>query len=419
VTPTARRGWTVFLVAVAATNGLYQLSRALLHPKQGLDLAPAYVAARLLVDGGDRRFYDDEVLGARARALGIHGPAGEGDPVLNFLYPAWTVLAYVPLSRLPWTAARVAWFFLSAGAVAVSLAWFARALAKDPDEERVLLAAGLLGASFFFPVWYGLMTGQANGLLLLSAAGSSLLLARGRPFAAGLALAPAAFCKPFLALPALVFVAQGAWSALAGLAAGGAALGLLSLAAGGADAFAAWLSQISSHNVLDVAEWRNHGLKAATLALFGRGETTEPLRYLPALATGLFWAGVALAAGLALLSLMPGRGRAADAGLGLGATLVLALLLTPKSWEHYGVFLIPAFLACARAARRLPPREESIAFAVLGAVYVVWAFVFQGKEEYEAVSRGLLVLAFPAKTYASFVLLGLTAWLARRPALSA
>jgi len=40
----ARRTVTALLLAFAVAHGLYQIGRAFLHPKQGLDLAPAYLA---------------------------------------------------------------------------------------------------------------------------------------------------------------------------------------------------------------------------------------------------------------------------------------------------------------------------------------------------------------------------------------
>ncbi|HQR68572.1 MAG TPA: glycosyltransferase 87 family protein, partial [Thermoanaerobaculia bacterium] len=215
-----------FLAAVAATAAALQSGRSLFHPKQGLDLAPPWLAAKLLLRG-DTRFYDDAVVGAAGAALGLHGPAGPGDPVLNFIYPPWVPVAYVPLALLPWGVARVVWFLLSAAAIVLALHLAVRAVARDAAGERDLAPGSLVAAAFFFPVFYGLMTGQANGLLLLLLAGCLLMLRNGRGVAAGLLLAPAALLKPFLALPALVFLVRRAWGALAGFAAGAAALGLL------------------------------------------------------------------------------------------------------------------------------------------------------------------------------------------------
>jgi hypothetical protein len=413
VSDTRRRAAVFVLASAVAVEAAFQAARALLHPKQGLDLAPPYLAAKLLLRG-DTRFYDDAVVGAAGAALGIHGPAGPGDAVLNFIYPPWVPAAYVPLALLPWDTARVVWFFLSAAATLLALVLLAKAMAVDTTEERPLALAALAAAAFFFPVFYGLMTGQANAALLLLLAGSLLLFRKDRGFLAGLLLAPAALAKPFLALPALVFAARRAWSALAGFAAGAAALALLGVAVGGPAGWRLWGAQISTHNALVQFEWRNHSLASAALALFNPGGGIEPALSAPALVQPFTAAVSALALLLTLVSVWPSRTGAARPELGFGAALALGLLLAPKSWEHYGVFLLPAFLAvyaALRDGRGAPPRAAPV---LLGISFAVWAFALFSKEEYAALARRPLSLLLPLKTYAVLLLLGLLAWAARR-----
>ncbi|HUM01203.1 MAG TPA: glycosyltransferase 87 family protein, partial [Thermoanaerobaculia bacterium] len=345
-----RRAAYLFLTSVAATEALIQAGRAFFHPKQGLDLAPPYLAARLLLRG-DTRFYDDAVVGAAGAALGLHGPAGPGDAVLNFIYPPWVPAAYAPLALLPWEAARVVWFALSAAAIVLALALFARATARDAAEERDLALSALAATAFFFPVFYGLMTGQVNAVLLLLLAGSLLLFRRGRAFIAGLVLAAAALVKPFLAFPALVYAARRSWSALAGFSAGGAALALLGVVTGGAAGWRQWEAQISVFNTLGPFEWRTHSIASAARALFSPGGLVEPVLAAPALVRPFTFALSAVAILLTLLAVWPSRTGAARPELGFGAALALGLLLAPRSWEHYGVFLLPAFLAVFAALR--------------------------------------------------------------------
>jgi alpha-1,2-mannosyltransferase len=408
-----RRSAALVLASAVATEAALQAGRALFHPKQGLDLAPPYLAAKLLLRG-DTRFYDDTVLGATGAALGLHGPAGPGDAVLNFIYPPWVPVAYAPLALLPWGVARVVWFLLSAAATVLALLLLAKATGADDEEKRHLSLSALAGAAFFFPVFYGLMTGQANSLLFLLLAGSFLLFRKERGFAAGFLLAVAALVKPFLAFPALVFAARRAWTALAGFATGAVLLGLLGVAAGGPTAWRVWGAQISAHNALTQYEWRNHSIGAAALALFSPGGESGPLLPDPALVRPFTLAASALAILLALVSVLPSRAGAVRPELGFGASLVVGLLLTPKSWEHYGVFLFPAFLAVYAALRdgdRAPPRAASV---LLGVSFAVWALALVSKAEYLALARPPLSLFLPVKTYASFVLLALLAWASRR-----
>ncbi|MFI5182234.1 MAG: glycosyltransferase family 87 protein [Thermoanaerobaculia bacterium] len=404
----------IALASLAATEALLQAGRALFHGKQGLDLAPPYLAAKLLLRA-DRRFYDDSVMGAAGSALGLHGPAGPGDSVLNFIYPPWVPAAYAPLALLPWGAARVVWFLLSAAATIASILLLARATARDPEEARDLSRAALFGTAFFFPVFYGLMTGQANAVLLLLLAGSLLALGQGRAFLAGLLLAPAALVKPFLAFPALVFLARRAWGAVAGFAFSAGLLALLGVAVGGPRAWPEWWTQIAAHNAFRTYEPRNHSLAAAALALFGPGDGVTPVVPLPALAAPAAFAGTALAGFLVLLALSP-RFRTANPALAFGATLAFGLLLTPKSWEHYGVFLLPGFLAAFASFRDGEGPPPRAALILLGASFSVWAFALVSREEYVALARRPFSLLLTSKAAATLVLLGLLAWAARRRA---
>ncbi len=406
------------LTSLAATEAVIQAGRAFFYRKQGLDLAPPYLAAKLLLRG-DRRFYDDAVVGAAGSALGIHGPAGPGDPVLNFIYPPWLPAAYAPLALLPWGAARLVWFLFSAAATVLALLLLARATAGDADEERDLSHAALFGAAFFFPLFYGLMTGQANAVLLLLVAGSLLAFREGRMLLAGLLLAPAALTKPFLAFPALVFLARRAWGALGGLAAGAGLLALLGLAVGGPRAWPGFWAQISAHNTLRTYEPRNHSLAAAALAIFGPGDSVQAVVTAPALAAPAALAGAVIAGLLTFLAL-PLRSRAsADPALGFGAALALGLLLTPKAWEHYGVFLLPGFLAAYAAFRDGEERPPRAVLFLLGASFSVWAFLLVSQEEYAALVRRPYSLLLASKTAATLALLGLLAWAARRSGASA
>jgi hypothetical protein len=407
-----RRLFVVFLAGVVVTQAAVQLGRAFFHPKQGLDFASPYLAGKLLLRG-DHRFYDDAVVGAAGAALRMHGPAGPGDPVLPFQYPPWVPVAYAPFALLPWLAARVAWFVLSVAATLLALRLLSKAIARHPDEERTLTVGAFAGAAFFFPLVYSLMTGQVNAVLLLLLAASLLLFRRGRGFLAGLLLAPAALCKPFLAFPVLVFLARRAWGALAGFVAGAVSLGLLGVVAAGPGGWSLWWAKISVYNAVTRFEWRNNGLAAAALALFSPGGGTEPIVSAPSLAAPFLVAAGALASALALLAILPTRMGGERPELGFGAALALGLLLTPNAWEHYGLFLIPAFLAVFAALGETDEEHRRLPLALLGASFAIWAFTLLTREEYAALARRPLSALLPVKTYATLLLLGLSAWAAR------
>ncbi|HVY62945.1 MAG TPA: glycosyltransferase family 87 protein [Planctomycetota bacterium] len=408
------RALAALFLAFALTHGVYRAGRALFHYKQGVDFTPEYVAARMLADHGDRRFYDLPVLEARGRELGLHG-AEATDPVMNYAYPPWLPVAYVPISRLPWNAARKLWFLLGLAATLAGAALAAAAVAPVRAERRAYALGGIAAACFYFPLFYGLMDGQANDLPLLGVAACLFLLRENRPLAAGLALAPAAMWKIFPGFPAIFLLVRREWRALGGLALGCAAIVLVSLPFVGIETWKDWIVYIKHHNELDHVQIRNHGILSNAMLLFQPNAVGDPIANAPALVRPVTIALELLAAALAACTLVrPAPRESARYALGFGATLVFACLSTPKSWEHYGIYLLPAFAALFAAAGTARRSPHLVALAVAGGAFAVWGLVFQVKDEYAALAHGWRVLLIPAKMYASFAILAASAWLALR-----
>jgi hypothetical protein len=147
--------------------------------------------------------------------------------------------------------------------------------------------------------------------------------------------------------------------------------------------------------------------------------------------------GLAVLATLALL-LPSARREDSRYCVQFAATLVLAVMLAPQSWEHYGVYLLPAFFACfiaavapdgggdgperatagddpesatlvartAGIARGPGERPAWVALVVTSAALAVWGLLFQTKDDVFALGSGSRVLFIPAKLYASIALLG-------------
>ena len=416
-----RRALFLALLSFAATHGLYQIGRAFLHPKQGLDLAPEYVAARMLADG-NVQFYDSSVLRQYGRQLGLHGPLGPDDPIIDYNYPPWLPLFYVPLSRLPWEAARCVWFAIGLLAAFGAAALAAAAAAPSPEGRRTVALGAVAAACFYFPITYGLMTGQANDLPLLGIAASLWFLRTNRPFLAGLVLAPAGMWKIFTGFPVIFLLARREWKALGGLTLGCAALFVTSLPFVGLATWIEWTHAMVSHNTLVNADPRNHSIATAVILLLRSNTLAPPLVEAPALVQPLTLVlhGLVVLAVLAVL-LPAARREDARYSVQFGATLIAGVILTPQAWEHYGVYLLPAFFACFIASA-LPggavgssgigdgtgERPAWIALAVTSAAFAVWGLLFQVKDDIFALASGLNVLFIPAKLYASLALIGVS-----------
>lgn len=399
------------LLAFAITHGMYQFGRAFLHYKQGLDFTPEYIAARMLVDHGDLRFYDHKVVKEYGRELGLHGPLGPEDPVIDYGYAPWLSILYAPISRLSWDAARYLWFFIGTVAALGAAALAGAAMAPEAAQRRLYAAGAAAATCFYFPIAYGLMAGQANDLPLLGIIASFALLKSNRPLMAGLVLAPAALWKIVPGFAVLFLIARREWRALAGLALGCTFLVLLSLPFVGVSTWESWLQYLLQHKAASDASLRNHSIASSILRLFQSNPVASPILDVPGLVRPLTLAVQALALGIALVCMLPACRRGDPKyAVQYGATLVLAVLLAPLSWEHYGVFLLPAFIACASASSRGPASFWPV-LGILGAAFAVWAFVFQVKDEYNALATGWKVVLIPAKTYAAWALLCVSAWL--------
>lgn len=365
--------------------------------------------------GSDLRFYDYEVLKAHGRRLGLHGPLGPDDEVIDFNYPPWLAVAYVPVALLSWDVARSVWFAIGAAASLGACALLGATCAPPGHDRRTWAVGAAAALCLFFPFHYGLMTGQSNDLQLLAIAGSLALHRAGRPFAAGLCLSVAGLWKVITVFPALYLLARRDGRALAGLAAGCGALLVLSLPFVGAGTWADWVARMRDHNaVWDVAP-RNHGILSAALTLFRGTAAGGPAVHAPEWVVP-FGVGLALLAAALTALTLRGAGERDDryAAVRFTAPLVLGVLLVPKSWEHYGVYLLPVLLALAAAVTRIPGRRGAAAAAVLGALFAAFATLLSDTRDYEALkAMPLGAVVMSAKCWAGIALLGLAAWVVR------
>lgn len=417
-----RRALEAGLLGIALVHGAYQLGRAAAHPRQGVDFAPEYVAARMLA-AGDTHIYDLEVQLETARRVGIPTiTESDGRETLvysNYSYPPWLAVAYAPFSRLPYGTARRVWLILATLTYFGACALAGAAVAPTPAARRRLALAGVAAALLYFPGFYGLMDGQSNDFQLLGLAAGLYLLRTGRPVAAGLVLAPASMVKLFPGIVSLFLLARREWRALAALAVGCAAIVGASLPIVGIETWRGWLTYLPTHNAVASTFVRNHSIVGAVTRLLAENPFAPPILTAPGAIRPVTLALEALAGALALLAVA----RPAERGdpryaVQFGAMLAFAVLVTPKSWEHYGVYLLPAFLALLAAGEAgAAPR---VALFVAGGAFAAWGLLYEQKEDYAALARGSLVLFIPVKMYASFALLCACAWVgARRPAAAA
>ncbi len=280
------------------------------------DFSAFYGGARVLRTVGPRALYDFPAMERITRAS-FPGPYA----VLPFIRPPFYALLLQPLAVLPPHAALLAWLVLNAAALLGSVFL----LAGVTGREAPVVA---WHAAIFFPALAAFFNRQDVPLLLLAATLAYRLLNRGRPFAAGLALAACTVKFHLGLLLPLVLVVQRSWRLLAGLAAGAGvalALSLLLVGPSGCWGYVRMLFERTAPNI------ENYPERQANLSSVARDSGLEiPLVLLTAAAAAAagrrLQAREALAAGwLGSLAIAP-HAVISDYLLALPALLLLAPL---------------------------------------------------------------------------------------------
>jgi Glycosyltransferase family 87 len=202
---------------------------------QANDFRLYYFAARLGLNYGWSHLYDMGIQSRLLKDLFFQ-------PYLNPPVMAWLVL---PLSVLPFLAARVIWTALLL--VALVGAWW---LLKPAGQRPQIF--WLLGFLALFPAAFSIGIGQPHTLILLAMALAVRLRERGHEGWAGAVLA-AFWLKPQIAfLLPLALIAARQWRMLLGLGVAGGLLGVAQLVALGPDGVRQYLAVLQVASTWDL-----------------------------------------------------------------------------------------------------------------------------------------------------------------------
>ncbi|REF97922.1 alpha-1,2-mannosyltransferase [Asanoa ferruginea] len=287
----------------------------------------------------------------------------------GFTYPPFAAIVMVPMAVVPWALAIVISVGLSLAATYALLRWLVLPLALRMGwTPWFALAVGFLLIAAFEPYRETITFGQVNLLLLFLVALDLLVgVAGGRKWAGvGIGLATAIKLTPGVFI--LYLLVTRRWRA-AGLSAGTAAVATLAAAA--VDPAASrefWTSALwDTDRVGSLAFISNQSLQGMIARLNPEHPSTLAWLVLVLLAIGV-WAW---------------RVRAASLAEGLALTGVLGCLISPVTWVHHLVWLLPALIllvsAAVTARRRLWLVFAIIGYAVLCSRLVwVWEHGFGG-----------------------------------------
>jgi alpha-1,2-mannosyltransferase len=352
-----RRWWLVVAAAVAA--GLFLVTVPTF--RHFFDLGVYRGAVRFwLVDGGDLYTF-------RYR-----------DTAYGFTYPPFAGLVLSPLALTSWPVAVAASVVVNAGAVLLLLRWWL------PRTEPAVTALLFIAVVIFEPARDTFSFGQVN-LVLLALVGLDLrALTRGSRWAGiGIGLATAIKLTPAVFVAYLLVTRR--YRAAAVASATTAAATLLAVLVAPDTSRTYWTDAVwDTDRVGRLAYVSNQSLRG----VFAR------------LDAGAVWWLVAVAAALACWWWRTRRTRD-DPRTGFALTGLLACLISPVTWVHHLVWLLPALFLLLAAGRRA---MTGVLWFLLSSSVVWWWWADTsgwvatiGANTYVWITVGLL-LALPSST---------------------
>jgi len=313
----------------------------------------------------------------------------------GFTYPPFGALTMVPMALLPWGAVTTLATIGSVVAALLLLAWFLDPLiARQGWRRWYVLGVFAALAAVLEPIRETVLFGQVNLLLVALVAGDYVFgVARGRRFGGvGIGLAAAIKLTPAIFIGYLLLTRR--WRA-AGVATATAAL---------ATVFATAIAPDASRVFWTEALWDTNRVgnlaSVANQSLRGTAGRLDPVH-----TSTMLWVLLVLAA-LAVWAWRVERCRQrGDELTGFALTGVVGCLISPVTWVHHLVWLLPALLLlvdrgfAARGWRRPALLLLAAGLYVLLCSRMVWYYgpgtdweTFLGGNAYVLASVALLVL---------------------------
>ncbi len=272
-----------------------------------------------------------------------------------FTYSPFAALVFTPISVLPLTLARVLWDLVSVAALAVSCVLTLRLAGRETSRATVILFVA--GALLLEPVYHTLFLGQINLILLALILTDVWRVSRGRPAGIGVGIAAAIKLTPGVFI--VFFLLTRRTKAAVTAAAAFAGCGLIAyLAAPGASRLY-WLHLFYDTKRVGAPYISNQSPYGAAIRI--AGGLAHVGGWYPVIPLVLGAIGLAAATVLARH----------DDWLGATATTgATGLLVSPISWAHHWVWILPALVVLGRGGRR--SRAAAVCGYVLFMLSPLW-----------------------------------------------
>ncbi|MBQ0992094.1 glycosyltransferase 87 family protein [Micromonospora sp. PSH03] len=322
----------------------------------------------------------------------------------GFTYPPFAALVMLPMAYLPWTAAIVVSVLASVATTTVLIWWLVDPIARRAGWTRwFALAVALCLAAAFEPMRETVNFGQVNTLLLFLVAVDLLRLlpAGNRWTGVGIGLATAIKLTPGVFI--VYLLVTGRWRAA--LTASGTAAGVSLLAAA--------LFPDASREFWTEALW-NTGRVGELAFVSNQSLRGVVARLDPEHPSTLLW----LVLVLGTLALWAWRSRAAvaagDEATGLALTGAVMCLVSPVTWVHHLVWLLPALILLVDNAMAAPAgrrRQVLLLAATIGYALLISRTVWLWEKDFTGVDGFLGSNAYVWVSLALLAFLPIRRWL--------
>jgi len=306
-----------------------------------------------------------------------------------FTYSPFAAVAFVPIAAVPLVIARVLWDLVSVAALAYCVVLILKLAGYRPS--RLMIAGVTAAAMALDPVYETLFLGQINLILLALILTDVWRASRGRTAGIGVGLAAAIKLTPAIFI-VLFLLARRTKAAFIGAATfvGCGLIGLL-VAPRASEMYWEHLSRDTSR--VGAPYISNQSPYGAAVRMAGG-----------AAHIGAWYAVIPLvfaAVGLAAAAMLARRGDWLGA---TAATGTAGLLVSPISWAHHWVWILPALVLLARSGHRVAAGLGYVVFALAPFWYTPR---FGGPGEYGF--HGLLTLVANCYLIAGLAFLAFTA----------
>jgi alpha-1,2-mannosyltransferase len=269
-----------------------------------------------------------------------------------FTYSPFAAIVFVPVAALPLAVARVGWDLVSVAALAYSCTRIVQLAGYRPT--RLAVAGFVAAAMALDPVWQTLFLGQINLILLALILTDVWLVSRGSSrLAVGVGVGIAAAIKLTPAIFIVFFLLAGRTRAALVAAGTFAGCGLIGFLVAPDASRLYWRHLFFDTRRVGAPYISNQSPYAAVIRIAnGQGHI------------GAWWIVVPLVfavIGLATATVLARRQDWLGAAAVTGTT---GLLVSPISWAHHWVWVLPALVLLLRAGHRIAAGVGYLLFAV-------------------------------------------------------